>query len=377
MAERQSTFARKSGDRRGLHSGTLNNPRRGTIAILAVVVMIPVLGMVAFAVDYAYLLKKKTELQRAADSAALAASRDLLPDSTGFQNMEQVRETIRQYVRDNLDNPEFEVLDSDIVIGRYEPSTVYTDFTILDYGIADTVQVTVRLDATANTPVDLYFASALGINTGSVTATATAILQKGTLLYPGSEVLPFAVHEDLWNSRVTGDNWNIYSDGRVEDEYGLPIPGNWGTIDIGAENNSTSDMSDQIINGLRQSDLDALHDDGRIPNNEYIDSTEPWFSQADTGLSSGLKHAVQAVHGQIKLVPIYDFVSGDGNNTNFRVVRWGVVTVVDSHWAGANNTHVTITKAFTYGNPTLRPQKDLSNTSNIVDGAYTSPALVQ
>ena len=233
------------------------------------------------------------------------------------------------------------------------------------------------MTAVANSPVALYFANALGIENGNVSATATAVLQKATLLYPGSDVLPFAVHEDLWNSRVTGDNWNIYSDGRVEDEYGLPIPGNWGTIDIGSENNSTSDVSDQIVNGLRQTDLDALYNDGRIPNNDYINSTEPWFSEADTGLSSGLKHAVQAVHGHVKLVPIYDFVSGDGNNTNFRVVRWGVVKVVDSNWAGSNNTSVTITKAYTYGNPTLRPQRDLSNTGNIVEGAFTSPALVQ
>ena len=46
--------------------------RRGTIAILAAVLTIVLVGMVAFSVDIGYVLTAKEELQRTADAAALA-----------------------------------------------------------------------------------------------------------------------------------------------------------------------------------------------------------------------------------------------------------------------------------------------------------------
>lgn len=351
--------------------------RGGAIAVQTAVLLIPLMGLIAFAVDYAYLVKRRTELQRAADAAALAAVRDLLPDDDGWQDLALVRATVREYAVANIGDPNFTVRDSDIEIGRYDPVTVYSNLTLLNSGTLDSVRVTLRYDNDANSPVALFFARLLGINNSDVTATSTAVLQKATLLLPGSDVLPFAIHEDTWDSRAAGDEWSIYGDGRIEDEYGVTVAGNWGTVDIGNSNNSTADLSDQILVGLRQDDLDALYDDWRIPNNEYIDSTNPWLSQADTGLSTGLKHAIRQVHGHVKLVPIYDYVSGTGNETDFRVVRWGVVKVVGSNWQGTNNTNVTITKSYTYQNSTLRPQRDLSNEDNVIEGAFSIPVLVE
>ena len=237
--------------------------------------------------------------------------------------------------------------------------------------------MTLRYDKTANSAVLLFFARVMGVNDADLTATATAVLQKATLLYGGANVLPFAVHEDVWNNRGKGEDWSIYGNGRIEDSFGELIPGNWGTVDIGSENNSVDDMGAQIVEGLRQSDLDALYADARIKTKEYIDSTKPWLSQADTGLSSGLMHSVRAVHGLKRLVPIYDYVAGTGDNTDFRVIRWGVVRVLDSSWNGTNDTRVTIRKAHTYEYDKLRAQPDLSNSTNIVEGAYSTPALVQ
>ncbi len=350
--------------------------RRGAIAVLAAFLMIPMLAMVALAVDYAYLLNVRTDLQRAADASALAAVRDLAPSSDGSQDLNAVRARVREYAAANLNSEGFTVLDSDMVIGRYDPATVYTNFTIKNDGIFDTVRVTLRRDTQANSPVSLFFARILGIDTSNVTATATAVLQKATILEAGADVLPFSIHEDVWSSRNPGDIWSIYGDGKVVDDLGGIIPGNWGTVDIGPSNNSTSDISNQILNGLRQSDLNSLYNDSRIPQSTHIDSTNPWLSQADTGLSSGLKSAVQAIHGKTKLVPIYDFVSGTGNTAEFRVVGWGVVIVMDSNWQGAKNTYVTIKKSYTYDRK-LIAQKDLSNSNGVIDGAYTTPVLVQ
>src|SRR5436309_7483113 len=47
--------------------------RRGAITILAAFMSIVLIGMVAFCVDIGYVLSAKEELQRSADSSALAA----------------------------------------------------------------------------------------------------------------------------------------------------------------------------------------------------------------------------------------------------------------------------------------------------------------
>ncbi len=352
--------------------------RRGVVAVKVAFLLVPMMGMLALAIDYGYVLNVRTDLQRAADAAALAAVRDLVPDSNGNQDLAKVRARVREYARANVRGvAEFTVLDCDIEIGRYDPAMAYSTFTIENDGTFDTVRVKVRRDAQANSPVSLFFARVLGINNSNVAAAATAVLQKATILEPGADVLPFSVHEEVWNSRSLGDIWSIYGDGTVVDELGATIPGNWGTVDIGSDNNSTADISDQILNGLRQKDLDSLYSSGRIPISTHIDSIQFWLSQADTGLSSGLKHAVEAVHGKTKLIPIYDDVGGTGNTAEFHVVGWGVVEVVDSTWSGVYNTRVRVKKSYTYNGTTLKAQTDLTNSCRVIDGAFTSPVLVR
>ena len=76
-------------------------------------------------------------------------------------------------------------------------------------------------------------------------------------------------------------------------------------------------------------------------------------------------------------MPIYDQINGEqGNNLEFRVVRWGVVKIIDSSWNGnSSNTWVKVQKNFTY-NGELRAKTDLSAPA-MIDGAYTSPVLVE
>ena len=352
--------------------------RRAVIAVFAALLMVPLFGMVAFSVDFGYLQKTHASLQRAADAASLAAVRDLIPNPDGTQDLAAVRATVRQFVRDNITEVNnFVVLDSDIEIGRYDPNTVYTNFTILNDGIFDTVRVTLRRDSQANAPVPLFFARVIGVDNHDVTATATAALQKASVILPAGDVLPFSVRENIWDMQDPGSQWNVYGDGRITDDLGNLIPGNWGTVDIGDSNNSTADISGQIIQGLRQHDLDALYAEGRISSNTELDSTNAWLSQAETGMSTGIKDAVRQVHGQTRIIPIYDSVMGGGNNADFNVVKWGVVEVVGSNWAGAQNSSVTLRKVFTYNGSTLRAQPDLSNTDNLIDGAFTTPVLVE
>jgi Flp pilus assembly protein TadG len=350
--------------------------RRGATLVLVTLLTVPLFAMVAFSLDYCYLLKVRSDLQRCADAAALACVQDLVPAADGSQNLNAVRATLRSFVVANSEQS-FQVLDADIEIGRYNPATIYSNVTLLQSGVYDAVRVTVRRDASANSRVGLFIGPLLGMPDAAVTATATAVLQKAAILPPGADVLPFSVPQSVWDTQLIGDKWSIYGDTKITDSLGNQIPGNWGTLDIGNENNSTSDLSDQILNGLRQSDLDALHADNRIPTTTQIDGRASVSMQADTGLSSGLKHSVEAIHGQFRIVPIYDTSTGaPGNNLEFHVVKWGVIKVIDSKWNGAKDTSVTIAKAYDYEGD-LRPNPDLGSTSGNIEGAYTSPVLVE
>jgi len=352
--------------------------RQGAIVPFFAVLLVPLLGMMAFAVDYGYLVKSRGDLQRAADAAALAAVQDLIPAADGTQDLTISPATVRTYVRDNMNNQGFSIAGADIVIRRFDPATIYNDTALMyNDGIRDAVQVTLRRNSAVNSLTSLFFAQILGVSDPSIAASATAILQKGETLVPGADVLPFAMPQAVWDGRSPGDIWSIYGDGKVLDDDGNTIPGNWGTVDIGPTNNSTAALRYQIENGLDQTDLDALYDDGRIPQDTYIDGSVPLWMQADPGLSSGIKSAVEAVHGLQRIVPIYDSNNGaGGNNLEYHVVSWGVVTVVDSHFQGSKNTYVEVQKSYTYGS-NLAPNPDLSVATGGIEGAYTSPVLIK
>jgi len=192
--------------------------RRGAVTVLVAILLIPLLGMVAFAVDYGYLFKTRTDLQRTADAAALAAVQSLIPAPDGTQDLAAVRTALRSYATSNAASG-FQVLDSDIEIGRYDPSTIYSNLTLLSSGTLDTVRVTVWYDSTANSPVSLFFSRALGIHSAPVTATATAVLQKASTIPPGADILPFVLPQDVWNARAPGDSWSVYGDGK-DDRFG-------------------------------------------------------------------------------------------------------------------------------------------------------------
>ena len=131
--------------------------------------------------DYGYPAKVQSDLQRSADSAVLAAMQDLPPAPEGSQDLKSVHSSVHRYVTSNVD-ASFHVRDSNIDVGRYDPTTIYSNVSLLNDGTFDTVRVTLRRDSTANSPVSLFFAPVPGILESEVSATATATLVKPTLM---------------------------------------------------------------------------------------------------------------------------------------------------------------------------------------------------
>jgi hypothetical protein len=107
--------------------------------------------------------------------------------------------------------------------------------------------------------------------------------------------------------------------------------GNFGTVDFGDSSNSTSDLSRQIREGLNEDDL------SHFDNNEIVLSEDdPLDAEGDTGVSGGIKAALEDVKGECKAIALFTSVEGPGNNAVFELVKFVSATVVKVKFSGSN-----------------------------------------
>lgn len=145
----------------GLCSG---RHRHGAIAVFAAVILVILLAFIAFAVDTGVVAVSRTQLQTAADAAAMAAAQSLgLADS-------EVREAARRIARLNTTSS-FVVRDQDIEFGYWDASKRTFTPTAQQ---SNAVRVTVRRDQTSNGRTSLFFGRVLGMGQVDVRASAIA-----------------------------------------------------------------------------------------------------------------------------------------------------------------------------------------------------------
>ena len=90
--------------------------------------------------------------------------------------------------------------------------------------------------------------------------------------------------------------------------------GNFGTVDIGGLDNSTSDIGRQIQYGLSNKDL------ADFPNQSIKPTPEATvFLQGDTGISAGLQAAIENAVGQCRGILLYTDVQSPGNNATYEI----------------------------------------------------------
>lgn len=341
--------------------------RQGNILILMALMLVALLGIIAFAVDIGVIATAKGQLQRTADAAALAgASAIYVPQTTTTDEvyalapkLTEARYSAQTFAASNnvmarspfIDLNASNQPDGDIILGRLdrywdqsEPLDPYSD-------MPNSVQVTVRLaDDTENGSLALYFARALGVTSTELQATATA-----TVWYPA--LLPFATSESNWQSLGSGGAGDHFAhdpdsisfgvdntaDGVPEivmfpgdwDGQDMP-PGNFGIIQIGPEGDVLTNLRRQIDRGPSLSDIDyhggSLRADEQMPGH--------------TGIKSSTKHAFlggwadgtefAGMIGQVRTLPIYKGASGNGANANFTLSRFVLVRIlsirIDTRW---------------------------------------------
>jgi Flp pilus assembly protein TadG len=341
--------------------------RRGNVLVLTAAMMVVMITLLAFAVDLGYMNIARTELQRAADAAAMAATWELIdPAVTNSVDLSAEISSARQvavsYAAKNkvtaaapaVDPNTSNSVNGDIVVGYIaDPMSSTSPMVYTDMNIANAIKVKIRKETGMNGKVPYFFARILGLDSMASQASATAALLKnfGGFKIPEGEstldVLPFALDKQTWDAMLAGGgndvwNWNestdtvsCGSDGVREINLypqSTGSPGNRGTVDIGPCNNSTADLAQQILNGVTQADLDHIGGELQLSDSGTL------TLNGDTGISAGVKDELASIIGDPRIIPIFDSVTGPGNNAQYTIVQFAGVRIMEVKLTGSNSS---------------------------------------
>lgn len=354
------------------------SPRRGAIAVLAAVLMVIFLGVIAFAVDMGYILLARTQLQAAADSAAIAAIWHP-PKSP-----QQMIATAQQFAGYHVAGGRPVTLGAaDIEFGTF-------DFTNREFTRSDAaynaVRVTARRDDATGGQVPLFFGRVIGSDRCAVRSLAVAafIDNFSGFRAPGpgenAPILPIAMSKATCDALLAASGpdswrWDPASRQVVPGSDGAPeailypedagAPGNLGTVNIGI-GNSTSALSQQILNGVSSQDL--------APYGGKLDLGPGGTLQlsGNPGLSAAIGGSLQTILGQPRIIPVYSQITGSGDNAQFTIVKFQGIRIVYVDLTG-NNKRVVVQPA----NIVVKHGILQSNGVRTSDNVFSSITLVQ
>jgi Flp pilus assembly protein TadG len=344
----------------------VHNRRRGNVLAMTALLMTALIAFLAFAIDLGYLYAVRVELQRSADSAAIAAAWELIDKDgkAGTQTPATLASTAStkasQFAALNQVGKAAPTLGSgDISVGYIaNPANPGDALASTPVGLLpNAVKVRVQRTSNQNGQVPLFFARVLGVDQAALEADATAayISTFSGFKAPADgsnlNILPFALDEDTWNDLPTNglDGWAYNPDSKTVTAgadgvkevnlypQGTGSPGNRGTVDIGGSNNSTADIARQILYGISAADLAYLG--GTLE----FDDTGVLHLNGDTGISAGVKDELMSIIGKPRLIPIFRSVVGPGNNADYTIVKFVGIRILDVKLTGSMSTkHVTI-----------------------------------
>ena len=337
--------------------------RHGVVTPLSAILLVFLLGMVAFSVDMGYVALAETELQSAADSAALAGCGQLMQGFVQYNlpgqsaaNQASILSTAMSSARTSAKNyasyngaggaGSLALNDSDIEFGftdasgNYTPQPTYT-------GYPNTVKVTMRRDSSANGGVSLFFAPVLGIKSQNLKAVAAATLYTGTInsfsAPPLTHILPATYDVNAWNNFLqTGQdpdgNISLDANGNPEIQVypSVKAPGNFGQLSLDDNHVGTPVEDNWVANGMSSSDLSDLVNASLVPLSGHDPSKWDWLG--DTGMKSSLVMLMDSYAGTTFYLPLYTPYSsspysagiGQGSGYNYQIVTFVGVKIMPS-----------------------------------------------
>jgi Flp pilus assembly protein TadG len=393
--------------------------RRGVITVLVAFLLIPFLGMVAFAIDIAWIVQSRSDLQNAADAAALAGAEQLMSGSVQYSLAGQTQQSsilstsessAKTYAKNFAGYntaggvSSLTLNDADVQFGFTNASNNYT--AAPGYaGFPNTVKVTMRLDSTSNGALKLFFSPIFGVSSRNLTATAAATIYTGSVVNFNSNsghnaaVLPMTLDVNAWNTFLAS---GVSSDGTTHSSVnGAPqmevypspsgAPGNFGMLSLDDSSNSASAIAGWISSGLGASDLATIQSDGLLPVSL---SHALWNWKGAPGFKASDLNDLSV--GQTFLLPLFEPVDasggsyqatnkdpgaadpgngGKGSNAYYNIIRFVGITItqVDKSSDAYIQPVAMLDSAMVFDSTTVVP----AGTTSQLSTTFTTPKLTQ
>ncbi|MGI9472376.1 MAG: TadG family pilus assembly protein [Rubripirellula sp.] len=323
--------------------------RRGAAAVLGLFLVISLVALTAVTLDFGYVHVAETELSRSADAAAMAGCWEVFDQQAAQQSGSVVEEAAKNAsnamaLRNVVGDTSLLLNGEDVEVGTYGLDGSWSSSDAENF---NAVRVTLRRQGTTNSKLPLFFGALTGRDTQSLHTKATAAMFNaidGFYEPEGDEnrgILPIALDEPSWLAALAGETEDLFSasgggvgsgsDGLFETNLypkGTGSPGNRGTVDIGGANNSTSDLSRQVLHGISAQDFIDLGKPLVFDDNGELELN------GDTGISAGIKDELASLIGKTRIIPIFARVAGNGNNATFTIVRFEGIRILDVKLTG-------------------------------------------
>ena len=310
--------------------------RRGQIIALAPVMLAVLGGIVAMSTDVGHMLVARARLQNAADAASLAAAQVLVASRN-----DELTEA------EGRDAAEAEALA--IQLANWDQAGLGIEFGYRSgetFVAADTDTAATAVRATAfrndDAPggrMELLLAGFAGFADMDVEAAGTSAIASNVRGYRG-DLSPFAVPEDRM---VDPDEQMVFYPGGEEEGNGngdangdgggngdangnggtQTAPGNWGLLNFDGGPNTTPELADWILNGY-QGGLEADAETGYI----WVEGSPGWRAALEDEMTDRI--------GDSLIMLIYDQVTGQGSNVNYRIVGFFSATILEVEMHGNN-----------------------------------------
>jgi hypothetical protein len=189
---------------------------RGNVVVFTALLMVVLIGMLAFAVDTGYIVHVRTELQRTADAGALAAAA-LLPDQSAATAAVDPIATRNGW--SNQVGIEFGYWNRDTAMFAVPPPASRDP---------NAVRVTLHKSQAAGNAVGLFFGRVFGKDSVNASASATAIYDRwlcGPFVGIQSATALGTPRTDSYNSQEGGYAWGTRNHGSICSDGPINVEG--------------------------------------------------------------------------------------------------------------------------------------------------------
>ena len=322
---------------------------RGFVFVGTGVSLFIIVTFFALVVDLGHIFVTKSELQNAADAAALAAAVDL-PWSQNTARQAALDFAQSHWAVDS----NIKLAPEDIQFGNFNTSTSQLQMGV---GPVNGIQVKARrVTGAPSGPLPLFFAKLFGKNTSNVQASSRSYLDQHVVGVTGkNRLIPYSVI----NFVVDQDRNGQYDLGSIVNIHARSdAPGNFGFLDLDGGSNDVPELRRYLEEGY---DHDfVIPPGGSVP------------VLGSTGIDgNSLLNSFQQIIDDVVFLPVHNRVDYQGSNAVFNVVGILAVKVLKVKLTGTLNSRYIRVQIIYFASSAL-----VVNSAAPINNSLAKPRLV-